>query len=65
MSRSKNKHHASWNYSKRQAKYYSNKNRRNYGKQLIRNMDKVDPEDDERAITADKNAGKGNIWIYD
>ena len=65
MSRSYHKHNKSWNAPKREAKFYSNKNRRRHGKKLIDNINKVDPEDEEMAVDVPKNAGKGDIWIYD
>lgn len=65
MSRTRNKHHASWNYAKREAKFYSKKNRRNYGKKLLNNIKNTDPEDNELPVDVPKNAGKGDMWIYD
>ena len=65
MSRTYNKHNKSWNYPKRQAKFFSKKNRRQHGKKLLINIIKVGPEENEMPIDADKNYGSGDIWIYD
>jgi len=60
MSRTYNKHHKSWNYPKREAKFYGNKYRRRHGKRVA-----SDDPDSDLAIDVPKNAGKGDIWIYD
>ena len=65
MSRSYNKHNKSWNAPKREAKFYSKKNRRQYGKRLLAKMAKTDPDDNDMPVDLDKNAGNGDIWIYD
>lgn len=65
MSRSRNKHHKDWNYPKREAKKWGNKHRRAYGSRL-ENMLKNDEDDsNEMAIDLPRNAGNGDIWIYD
>jgi len=65
MSRSYNKHHKSWNYPKREAKFFSKKNRRQHGKKVLEKLIKDDPEDLELPVDIPKNAGDGDIWIYD
>lgn len=65
MSRTYNKHHKSWNAPKREAKRYSNQYRRRYGKALAGKLANADPDDNEMAVAVPKNAGKGDIWIYD
>lgn len=64
MSRSHNKHHKEWNYPKREAKFYSNRNRRLHGKKLLAAVAKTGAEDNELAVDVPKNAGNGNIWNY-
>jgi hypothetical protein len=64
MSRSRNKHDKSWNYPKREAKHWSKKNRRNYGARLenrLRNGEDID----DLAYDLPRNAGNGDIWLYD
>jgi hypothetical protein len=66
MSRTRNKHDKSWNAPKREAKYYSNKNRRRHGKKyLIEAAKYIDGDDNEMSIDVPKNAGAGDIWAYD
>lgn len=65
MSRSKNKHHASWNYPKRQAKHWSNKQRRVYGRCLESKLKDDLEGNSEMPAYLPKNAGRGDIWIYD
>lgn len=65
MSRTYNKHNKSWNSPKRDAKHYSNKYRRRHGKKVLTELTRVDPDDNELAVDVPKNAGKGDIWIYD
>jgi len=65
MSRTYNKHKKSWNAPKREAKYWSNKNRRNHGKRLLEKLTNVDPDDNEMPVDVPKNAGNGDLWIYD
>lgn len=65
MSRSYHQHDKSWNYPKREAKHYSNKYRRRHGKKFLNNLDKVDDNDNDLAVDVPKNAGNGDIWIYD
>lgn len=65
MSRTRNKHHKSWNYPKREAKYWSKKHRRNYGAKLENMLKDVDSDNIELANDLPPNAGRGDIWIYD
>lgn len=60
MSRTRNKHHKSWNSPKREAKFYGKKYRRRWGKRV----EDADPDTD-MAVDVPKNAGAGDIWIYD
>ena len=66
MSRSFNDHKKGWDFPLREAKKWSNKNRRTHGKRLIRELEKAeDPEDVEMIEDIPRDAGKGNILIYD
>jgi hypothetical protein len=65
MSRTYNKHHKSWNYPKRLAKEYGNKYRRRHGKKVLNEIIKKAPDDNELPVDVPRNAGDGDIWIYD
>lgn len=66
MSRSRNVHKKSWNFPLREAKKWSNKNRRTYGRRLLVELRKSNNvEDIEMAIDVRPDSGKGDIWIYD
>ena len=66
MSRSYNDHKKSYNFPLRDAKYWSNKNRRTHGKQLIQQLKIASDVDDvETSIDVARDAGKGDIYIYD
>lgn len=66
MSRSYNDHKKGWDYPLRESKYWSNKNRRTHGKRLIKELEKaVDPDDIETPTDLPRDAGNGDIIIYD
>lgn len=66
MSRSRNDHKKSWNFPLRDAKKWSNKNRRTHGKRLLIEIEKSnDAEDVEMPIDVLRDSGKGDIWRYD
>lgn len=66
MSRSKNKHNKRFNTAQREAKFWSKKNRRVHGARLVNAIEKAeDPDDVEMPTDLPKDAGKGNLWIYD
>lgn len=66
MSRSFNDHKKCWDFPLREAKKWSNKNRRTHGKRLIQELEKAeDPEAVETPVDLIPDAGKGNIFIYD
>lgn len=66
MSRSRNDHKKGWNFPKREAKKWSSKNRRTYGRRLLVEFRKSnDTEDVEMPIDVHPDSGKGDIWRYD
>lgn len=66
MSRSYNQHKKTWDFSKFEARKWSNKTRRAYGKTLINKYIKAeDPDEIESPTQIHKDSGKGDIWKWD